>query len=204
MDGNSEVEFTLAPRMTKLTVKSKRHYSAHHALLRAADNYLTAAENSERFCSDGHFVSLVMSCLAVESLCNTTGDLIFTDWEDFESASPRAKIRMICAQLGILYEREKEPFHTLLWTIRFRNKIAHAKPEPLDAEVEMSEEECADLMSGDGPQSKLEKQVTFQTARRVFDAISLFQKMVVEKLPEDKKYLVDGDFWESSFTETRS
>ncbi len=186
--------------MNTVTVKSKRHYSAHHALLRAADNSLFAAENDERFCSDGHFVSLVMSSLAVESLCNTTGELIYQDWEDFESARPRAKVRMICAQLGIAYDRGKEPFQGLHWLTYFRNKIAHAGPEPLNEEIELAEDEYADFMSKDGPQSTLEKLVTFEAARRALQAIYLFQEMIFQKLPEGIRYLVAGDSCESSIS----
>lgn len=126
--------------MSKLTVTQKRHYSAHNALLRAADNYLFAAENQERFCSDGDFVSLVMSALAIESLCNTVGELICTDWKDYESAGPKAKIRLICSELAIPYDKDSEPFQGMHWLIKFRNKIAHAKPESLHDESQMSKE----------------------------------------------------------------
>lgn len=187
--------------MSTVTVKSSRHYSAHKALLRAADNFLFAAEQNEPFCSDGHFVSLVMSSLAVESLCNTTGELVVQDWKDFESASPRAKIRLICAHLDIAYDKQQEPFISLLWVIKFRNKIAHAKPEPLSEELIASQEEYEALISGDGPQSELEKQISVDAARRALNAIEQFQELIYGKLPEESKHLVASDLWEMSVNE---
>src|SRR5258708_4894046 len=110
--------------MNMVTVIQKRHFSAHHALLRSAEKYLGAAKNSERFCSDGHFVSLVMSALAVESLCNTAGEVAVIDWKDFEMTNPRVKVRVICERLGIPYDKEREPFSSLFWLMKFRNAIA--------------------------------------------------------------------------------
>ena len=182
--------------MTKLTVTQKRHYSAHNALLRVADDFLVAAENQERFCSEGDFVALVMSALAIESLCNTVGELIFVDWKDYERARPTAKIRLICSQLNIPYEKNSDPFQGIRWLLKFRNKIAHAKPESLHEKSETSSEAIQWLQSGSGPQSEIEKMITIGSAKRALKSVEQFEDMIVEKLPEDKKYLVGGDFWE--------
>lgn len=182
--------------MDKLAVTQERHYSAHNALLRVADNFLFAAENQERLCSEGDFVALVMSALAIESLCNTVGALIFADWKDYESASPRAKIRLICSELKIPYKKGSEPFKGMHGLINFRNKIAHAKPEPLYKRSEMTREEYQQLQSSGGPQSEIEKMITIDSARCALKSVRQFEDMIGEKLPEDKKYLVSADSWE--------
>ncbi len=189
---------SLKTHMDKLAVTQERHYSAHNALLRVADNFLFAAENQERFCSEGDFVALVMSALAIESLCNTVSALIFADWKDYESASPRAKIRLICSELNIPYKKDSEPFKGMHWLINFRNKIAHAKPEPLHKRSEMTREEYQQLQSSGGPQSEIENMITIDSARCALKSVQQFEDMIGEKLPEDKKYLVSADSWEMS------
>lgn len=183
--------------MTDLKVTQKRHYSAHNDLLRVGDNFLHACELDERWCGEGHFVCMVMCALAVESLCNTTGELIYLDWKaDFETSSTKAKIRIICEKLDIKYDRGKEPFQTLHWVLQFRNKIAHAKPEPISNELLVSQSEYDQLQLTDGPQSKLEEDITIENAKRVLSRIHEFIEIIASKMPEELSWVIESDLWE--------
>lgn len=183
--------------MTDLKVTQKRHFSAHNDLLRVADNFLRACELDERSCSEGDFVCMVMCALAVESLCNTTGELIYTDWkEEFENCSPKAKIRIICEKLNIIYDRGKEPFQTLHWLIGFRNKVAHAKPEPIETLLFVTQKEYQELCASGGPQSKLETFVSIKNAKRALTQISTFKELLSQSLPEESAWIIDSDSWE--------
>lgn len=189
--------------MKNLSVRQQRHFSAHGMLLRSASRYLIAAENDERFCFDGDFVCLVMTALAVEALCNTTGELIFPEWkDDYESLSPMQKIRFICRKLDIPYDIESDPFQSIRWLLRFRNKIAHAKPEPLSSEMMMTNEEFDHLQRSDGPQSELEAIVNVQAARRALSAVETLEDLLFDKLPEEERYKLSG-IWEMEIIESK-
>lgn len=183
--------------MTELKVTQKRHFSAHNDLLRVADNFLYACELDKRWCGEGDFVCMVMCALAVESLCNTAGELIFNDWKDvFESCNPKAKIRIICEKLNLTYDGGKEPFQTLHLLIEFRNKIAHAKPEPIEKLLFVTKQEYQDLCSSDGPQSKLESLINIENAKRALTNILKFRTLLSNSLPEKSAWVIDGDSWE--------
>ncbi len=183
--------------MTELKVTQKRHYSAHNDLLRVGGNFLHACELDERWCGEGDFVCLIMCALAVESICNTVGELIYNDWRsEFETCSPKAKIRIICEKLNITYDKGKEPFQTLHWLIGFRNKIAHAKPEPIEKTQILSQKEYDDLQSSDGPQSKLEGFISVKNANKAMEQLAEFQELLVGSLPEEEAWVIESDSWE--------
>ncbi len=107
----------------------ERHYSAHHALLRVASAELDRATKKEPGWFDSTFVVLTFSALAVEALSNAIGNRVVSDWKDFESASPNAKVRLLAERLDIPYSANDEPWRTVRWLGKFRNLVAHAKPE---------------------------------------------------------------------------
>lgn len=182
--------------MTKLKVTQKRHFSAHNDLLRVADNFLHACELEGRWCREGDFVCIVMCSLAVESLCNTTGELVFKDWkDDFEKCTPQAKIRILCEKLNITYSRSNEPFQTLHWLISFRNKIAHAKPEPIEKHLFATQKEYQDLCSSIGPQSKLENLINIENAKKSLFQIQEFRRLLSKAIPEEFAWLIERDSW---------
>lgn len=192
-----QIMAALANTMTELKVAQKRHYSAHNNLLRVGSNLLFACEQQERGCSEGHFVCLVMCSLAIESLCNTTGEMVYSDWKsEFESCSPRAKIRILCEKLGITYDKGIEPFQTLHWLIGFRNRIAHAKPEPIEINTLMTWSQYEELISGDGPQSKLEKEISIENAKKALYNVEKLKELFASKLPEESAWILESDSWE--------
>jgi hypothetical protein len=67
------------------------------------------------------------------------------------------------------YKKEAEPWATARWLVRFRNLIAHAKPEFLREEILMTRDQH-DSRLFDPPKSKLEKEITLGNAKRALDA----------------------------------
>jgi hypothetical protein len=184
--------------LKKLKVTQERHYSAHQSLIKVASNILLAAKSQERFCSDGDFIALIMSALAIEALCNTVGSHIFDDWNDFDTMSPKAKIRLICEKLKVSYNKNSEPFKTLHSLILFRNKIAHAKPEYLRDESMMTREAFEATKSTGGPQSKIEAMISIEAAQKAVDAVRTLEDMLTEQLSEEIKCRICLDSWEMS------
>jgi hypothetical protein len=69
--------------------------------------------------------------LSVEAIANTIGELVVPDFKDFESSSPRAKIRIICETIGLEFDRNKSPFIEILNLLKIRNQLAHPKYQRL-------------------------------------------------------------------------
>jgi hypothetical protein len=110
-------------------------------LLRIAAESLHKAESKEQGWFDHQFVAIALSSLAIEAVCNAVGERAIEGWEDFDSCNPTAKIVVICEQLRILYDKNKEPWSTLVWLSKVRNRIAHPKAEPIDEERLVTEYE---------------------------------------------------------------
>jgi len=117
-----------------------------------------------------------------------------TRWNDFESASPIAKLRIICSRLGIEPNFEKEPWATTLWLVKFRNKVAHAKPESIRFDKTMTEEEFRKIRL-EYPHSKLEMEINLKNAKCSVSAIDQILDLLYPKLTDDEKhYLYSSGF----------
>src|SRR5688500_6340522 len=93
---------------------SERNFSAHHMLIRVASVALTRAKTGEHEVAADALIVMTFSALAIEALCNSIGERVFKHaaWEDFESASPNAKLRLLAGRLELKYEKDKEPWGT--------------------------------------------------------------------------------------------
>jgi hypothetical protein len=69
--------------------------------------------------------------LSVEAIANTIGELVVPDFKDFESSSPKAKIRIICEAVGLEFDRNKPPFVEVIHLLKIRNQLAHPKYQRL-------------------------------------------------------------------------
>ena len=177
----------------------KRPFSAHHMLIRAAERALDAATKEEKGSNYDLLVVITFSALAIEALCNTVGERIIPNWDDFESSSPMAKLRLLSEHLEIGFNDAGEPWRSARWLMRFRNLIAHAKPENVVEETKLTQEEH-DKRLFDIPQSKLEKQITLGNAKRALLTINEIKSILSQKVPTDNAMGLYGDAW-SGFTE---
>jgi len=170
----------------------ERNFSAHHTLLRVARHELAKAERKDDGWFDSTFVVLTFSALAIEALSNAIGERIVPDWKDFESANPLAKIRLLAERLGIPYSSESEPWNTIRWLGKFRNLVAHPKPEIILDDKLITERE-ADDRPFDPPKSKLEREVTVGNAKRAFDAVETAKLLFCEKIPAEDRFGLYSD-----------
>lgn len=69
--------------------------------------------------------------LSVEAIANTFGEILVSDFKDFESSSPRAKLRIICEAVGLEFDRNKSPFTEIIHLLKIRNQLAHPKYQHL-------------------------------------------------------------------------
>ena len=178
----------------KVFVERDRPFSAHHMLLSAADDAIS--EPQVGF-NHSPLVAITMSALAIESLCNTIGDRVIPDWKDFESSSPIAKLRIICDELGIEYDSNREPWSTVVWLSNIRNKLAHPKPDQLNESYEWSEEQYSKNYYS-RPQSKLEKALTKGNAKRASERVHELKYLLCKHIPPEKAFGLAADMWSGS------
>jgi hypothetical protein len=181
----------------KIKVKRRREFSAHHILIGAARAAVEDAEKQIPGWFYNELTAITMSALSIEALCNSIGKRIIEGWQDYESASPIAKLRILCQCLDISYNQNKEPWATLKWLCKFRNAIAHAKPELIDEEHIWTREEY-DNRQKDYPKSKLEKDVTLGNAKKALSAVEQIKDILCKKIPAEDSFGLYCDSWEGS------
>jgi hypothetical protein len=81
--------------MSHVRIKVARKFVPHAMLLNAAARALKSAKaKKEAYWWD--WLGTILYCsLSVEAIGNTYGETFISQWQDFESASPLAKIRLV-------------------------------------------------------------------------------------------------------------
>lgn len=183
-----------------LRVQRERKFSPHHVLLGVAHMAFESAEKKE----DGWFyhelISITFTALALEALANSFGECVVERWTDFESASPMAKLRVIARELG-LQEASLDKDGVLVWLVRFRNKVAHAKPELVRFDALMTKEELVKIQL-EAPKSGLESEVSLSNAKRALAAVEAVFDLLCEKTPQEKLDGLLGDGFSGTVTRT--
>jgi hypothetical protein len=182
----------------KLKRIQERRFSAHHMLIRAAAIALERGKKKQPGWLFDELSAMTYSALAIEALCNSVGDLVISDWDkDFEMAPTAAKLRVLTKHLGIPYDKAKEPWSTAKDLGKFRNLVAHAKPQLIVEEEVMSQEEY-DARLFDVPKSKLENQINSTNAARAVAAVERIKDIFIEKLDAEQKFGLTSDGWSGS------
>jgi hypothetical protein len=171
----------------RFRVEREREFKPHHILIGAAKIALESAEQRTPGWIYYELTAITFSALALEALTNSFGKRLVKRWDDFESASPTAKLRVICSRLRVEPDFQNEPWSVIPWLVKFRNKIAHAKPESIKYDKTMTEEEFQKLRL-EYPHSKLEMQINLKNAKRSIDAIDQILDLFYPKLNADEKY----------------
>jgi hypothetical protein len=183
------------PKMLKRT--QERNFSPHHMLIRTAQRAYTLAEKQGPGWMYDALVTMTFSGLAIEALCNSVGAHVISDWKDFESLNPNAKLRIVTERLGLAYEKTAEPWSSIHRLVKFRNMVAHAKPEFVIQEEIIPQDEY-DRRDFDVPESKLEKLLTIGNARRSLHAAEEVIKVVLSKISVEEGLGLLMDGWSGS------
>jgi len=176
----------------------ERYYSAHHTLLLIAEQSLKRAQEKQPGWFNDAFICITFSALAIEAMANAIGDRAIPDWSEFESASPTAKLRLLAEHLGLTYGKA-EPWSTIKWLAKFRNQVAHPKPELVTTEKIISESQRHER-SGEPPDSKFERQITIENARRSFEAVYKAKRLLCAQLSPEISLGLETDGWHGSTT----
>jgi hypothetical protein len=177
----------------QIRIRRERDFKPHHLLIYAAGVGLEHAEKvtkEEKGISTWtphELTAIIFSAFALEAIGNSFGDKFVKRWKDFESSSPIAKLRIVCTELKINPDFGREPWATALWLVTFRNGVAHAKPNLIKTDDIVSAGEYTFWHLHSDPQSKIEKQITLENARRAVKAIREILDQFYLKVKPDER-----------------
>jgi hypothetical protein len=183
--------------MPNIKIKAERQYSAHHSYFKIAKDSLSLANEKGPKQKNHVMIAIVFSALSLEAICNFIGDLIIEDWQDYESCNPKSKLRVISACLVKKMDKNIEPWASVYWLMNLRNKIAHPKPQKLKSNCVISVEDFDKYENREPPQADLERQFVTRNAKRAVDAVDALLKVLYVALPEDSRFGVIAEMWES-------
>ena len=170
----------------KVRVQREREFSPHHILIGAAQLALERARKPEPGWLYDELVAMTFSAMALEALANAFGERFVPRWKDYESASPIAKLRVVALQLKLADpDFSTAPWTFALWLIKFRNKVAHAKPESIKFDATMSRADFQ-RMRLELPKSKLELEISLEHAERSLQTVSSIFELMCKHAPQEK------------------
>lgn len=175
----------------------ERTFFAHHMLLHAAELEIVEAEATERGRFNKCLAAMVMTALAVEGLANAVGSRVATDYPAFERLRPHKKIDFLVEKFQIPRDKAKDPWTTLQFLGRFRNDIAHPKPELVMKESVILEGGSTKTSFGT-PLSALEREVTVGNTKRAFAAVHELKGLLTDAMPQEARFGIYADMWHGS------
>lgn len=180
--------------MSRIEVTAQGTFLPHRLLIGAASHHLESAKDKK----PGYFYeclsSILFSALATEAIGNTYGEALIPRWEDFESARPIAKLRLIAMSCGMTVEIEKHPWVTAQELIKFRNLVAHPRPKPVSSKTEATHQDYQKFLYIK-PESPLEKMVTQEFAEKGHDAVAKILEIFSEKIAPAKLVELEVQGW---------
>lgn len=184
------------PHPDLLYAGESRHFSAHHLLLETAK--LTAAREPANSTDERRIAvtTIAIGAFALEAFANAAGEELLPRWTDFESLQPWAKLRLVAGELGLDPDPGMQPWQEVEWLTKIRNRIAHAKPEPIFIEQWLPAEDVKARLDGgltSFPLSKLEKELTRVNALRAVRAVEAVKGLIEAALPSDKHFRFKED-----------
>ena len=180
--------------MSHVRIKVARKFVPHLMLLAAAERALDAGRNKETGYWWDWLAAALYCALSVEAIGNTYGETLIARWQDFESASPIAKIRLVAEHCGVRPDFSGRPWSILPEMIRFRNRIAHARPERISVDKVFPKDEYEKHLYAK-PESKLEQMVTQRFAEECYESIHEILRAFAPGLPRDMLIEVESDHW---------
>jgi hypothetical protein len=175
-------------------VRRERHYRPHVELYHAASVHLDLEEKTR-----GSFYfplsAMMFSAFTLEAYLNYVGrTAVGSGWEDFDKASPLAKLRHVACVLGVQLDPSCRPMQTVIGLLRFRNRIAHARDEHL-VETDTASPEEYERKLHTPPLPKWIELATKAQARRCHEDVAQIVELLNSKLPHPETLPLHWDSW---------
>jgi hypothetical protein len=191
-----------APQLFEIV--EERYFSPHHLLLRTAGVALHEAHRTVYTYSapmrESHTMSaILMSALSVEALCNAIGFRLIEGWEDYEQSKPWMKLRVLCKELHLPFDKGAEPWQSLKDLLEFRNKVAHGKSKWLKRVRSGLDQAALDAALAkhepSGPPAEWEAKLTLVEAGKAVALARRVETLLTDALPEDLKLGIVVEGW---------
>jgi len=172
------------------SISIKREVRPHGYFLFTADCLLESGLEQKPV---PHFMaSSVFSAFALEAYLNWLGGRLFPHWAYLERLKPTEKLALISDQLKLDIDSSRRPWQTVWRLFRFRNQMAHGKPEQLTGEVIVNPTGGPDKASLKALLTEWEKFATAEYARDAREDV----QQIIEQLHFIAKIGDDGDPFE--------
>lgn len=182
---------------TKVKVRKECDYRPHAEFFHAVGVHLQHVKDQHH----GYFYStlsaIMLSAFTVEAYLNYVGPLVEPDWEDFDKASPLAKLRHVAAVLRLTLDNSSRPMQTIIELFKFRNRVAHPRSDRVVEEYENTDDEyLKDFYSE--PRPKWFAFATEANARRCFEDVEQLVEEINTKLPKPEISPLSSKGWSGS------
>ncbi|MBM3449461.1 MAG: hypothetical protein FJX78_00455 [Armatimonadetes bacterium] len=112
----------------KASYQGKQDVRPHADFINGALFFATNAEQ-EHGSYYSAMASLIFSAFELEAYVNFLGSKRFKSWSLLERLREEDKFQLLSEDLSIVPRWGSRPYQTLKWLRKFRNDIAHGKPE---------------------------------------------------------------------------
>lgn len=176
--------------MDRAKVIQQRVFLPYELYIDSAKHFCDELDKKDYISWYDLMASTTLLALSVEALVNTIGELVITEFKDFESMPPLAKVRMICESKGIEFNKGIFPFSDIANLIKVRNKLAHPKYKLLKYEsTEMPLEEAKKHYEEIGdPLHDIEKGLNPKLVKQSLKSVLGLTKIFVPLLPDEIRY----------------
>jgi hypothetical protein len=123
----------MAPQTVRVT--KTRDFRAHATIWHTSRCLLDAGKERAEGSFHQFLASLVFTAFALEAYLNWLGEKVFRHWEYMNRLSPLEKLQLLSDHLQIDLSLGSRPLQTVKALFKFRNSVAHAKPELLKEET---------------------------------------------------------------------
>lgn len=187
--------------MIKAKVIQERVFLPYKIFLDSSSHFCEEMKRKDYVSWYDLLAAITILGLSVEALVNTIGVLVIPDFKDFESSSPKAKLRILCEKSGIEFNRNKSPFLEVINLLKVRNQLAHPKFQVLHYEskempLELAQkhyEEIGEILHD------IEKSLTPEFAKKSLEAVLSLEKTLRAAIQPDlfetssKRLVIDGE-----------
>lgn len=179
----------------------ERRFAPHLMLISAARRSCEKAEEREPGWFYDALTTITLSGLAIEAMCNSFGSVLMPEreYDSFERLGPTDKVAALARRLEIAYDQQSPPWAAALWLVKFRNSIAHAKPELIVEDRLMTQREH-DNRRFDAPESWIERETTVGNAKRALATVEALKDLLLKNMKAEEAYGLAVDGWTGSST----
>lgn len=185
--------------VSKYRVQKSRSTRPYLELRYAAKFGLETAKTKRDGWGYDKLTTILFSALAVEAFCNSLGDELFENWQDFDRLNIIGKTRLIAEKLEVEHDKAIEPWSTVVWLTGFRNKLVHSRPEKLAVDTVVDEKTMKKLEHAP-PQSKIERENSLPNAIRACESTDKLYELLLGALPKEKRFSFVCESWNGSIT----